>query len=542
VDVLGDAPAERYAVAAQALMDDPNCDGILAILTPQANSEPTATAHALVDVAHTGSKPLLTSFMGEIMVAEAIDIFRRAHVPVFTTPEDAVRAYMNMYEYTRSLANLYETPADILPEFKPDRDAVKKIFMDVAHAGRSILSEYEAKNVLEAYQIPTVKTVICATAEECGKAAEDIGFPVVMKILSNDITHKSDVGGIALNIRSASEAAAQFVKIIERVQLAVPDAKIIGVTVQAMSRGGYEVIVGAKKDPTFGPALMFGMGGTGVELYRDVAVEFPPLNQALARNMIRSTKVSQLLQGYRGSEAIDMTALEQVMVKVSYLLVDFPEILEMDVNPLQVRADGLCALDARLVIEPKDVRKITPAGSHLIIPMYPSKYEWQIPIDGDRATIRAIRPEDEPLWAEMIESLSATTAEYRFFGSVHEVTKAMLVRYCHIDYDREIALAVVTPSKGKRKQEMIGVGRLTLDSADAKEGEFAILVRDDYQRKGVGSKLTNALIEVARERHVEEIYGDVLADNPAMRPFVGSLGFEIRPGREPHLRTIVLRL
>jgi acetyltransferase len=542
VDVLGDAPAGRYEAVAQALMDDPNCDGVLAILTPQANSEPTETARALVKVAHSSQKPLLTSFMGEIMVAEALDILRRAHVPVFATPEDAVRAYMNMYEYTRSLASLYETPADILPEFEPDRAAVKKIFTEVAHEGRSILSEAEAKTVLDAYRIPTVKTVVATTAEESAAAAEEIGFPVVIKILSNDITHKSDVGGVALNVRSASEAAAQFTKVTERAQAAVPDAKIIGVTVQEMSRGGYEVIVGAKMDPTFGPALMFGMGGTGVELYRDVAVEFPPLNQALAHTMINNTKVSKLLQGYRGSQPVDMTALEQVLVKVSYLLVDFPEILEMDVNPLQVRADGLCAWDARIVIEPQAVRKITAAGSHLIIPMYPSKYDWEIPVGDQLATIRAIRPEDEPLWAKMIETLSPTTAEYRFFGSVKEVTKAMLVRYCHVDYDREIALAVVTKPAGKGKPRMIGVGRLTLDSADAKEAEFAILVHDDFQRFGVGTRLANALIEVARERRVEEIHGDVVADNPAMTPFVEGLGFDIRPGDEPHLRTIVLKV
>ena len=542
VDVLGDAPASRYEVAARALMDDPNCDGILAILTPQANSEPTETANALAEVARTGSKPLLTSFMGEIMVAEAVDIFRRAHVPVFSTPEAAVRAYMNMYEYTRSLANLYETPADILPEFEPDRDSVKAIFREVANDGRTILSEYEAKQVLDAYRIPTVKTVIVTTAEDAAKAAEEIGYPIVIKIHSNDITHKSDVGGIALNVRSASEAAAQFEKVIERVKKAMPDAEIIGVTVQEMSRGGYEVIVGAKKDPTFGPALMFGMGGTGVELYRDVAVEFPPLNQALAHSMISSTKVSKLLQGYRGSEPVDITALEQVMVKVSYLLVDFPEILEMDVNPLQVRADGLCALDARIVIEPKDVDKTAPAGSHLIIPMYPSKFEWQVPIGDEQATIRPIRPEDEQLWAEMIESLSPATAESRFFRSVKEVTKAVLVRYCHIDYDREMALVVVTQPKDGSSQQMIGVGRLTLDSANGPEGEFALVVRDDYQRKGVGSKLTKALIEVAQSRQITEIHGDVSADSAAVTPFVEGLGFEIRPGKEPHLLTIVRRI
>lgn len=543
VDVLGDAPADRYAVAVEALMQDPNCDGILAILTPQANSEPTETARALVEAANAHSKPLLTSFMGEIMVADAIKIFRQAHVPVFATPEDAVNAYMNMYEYTRSLANLYETPADILPEFTPDRESVKQIFEQVAHEGRTILSEFEAKQVLDAYQIPTVKTMICTTADEARAAAEKIGFPVVIKIHSNDITHKSDVGGIALNVRSADEAAAQFTKVVERVKKAMPEAEIIGVTVQEMSRGGHEVIVGAKKDPTFGPALMFGMGGTGVELYRDVAVEFPPLNQALARNMIRSTKVSKLLEGYRGSEPVDMTALEQVMVKVSYLLVDFPEILEMDVNPLQVRADGLCALDARIVIDPAEVRKIVAPGSHLIIPMYPSKYEWEIPVGDERAVIRAIRPEDEPLWSEMISTLSPTTAEYRFFGFVKEVTKEMLVQYCHVDYDREIALvAVIKPKRKGAKQRMIGVTRLTLASADAKEGEFAVLVHDDYQRMGVGRRLTSAIVEVARERNMTGIWGDVMSDNPAMAPFAEGLGFEIRPGREAHQKVIAFTL
>ncbi len=544
VDVAGDADATRYAAAAQALMDDPNCDGVLAILTPQAMSDPTATALALVDVAHSHQlKPMLTSFMGEIKVAEGVQIFRKAHVPSFDTPEDAVRAYMYMYDYTRNLGNLYETPSDILPDFEPDRDAVKRIFIEVARDGRSILSEPEAKTVLEAYQIPTTQTKVCRSADECAKAAEEIGFPVAIKVLSHDITHKSDVGGIALNVRSAPEAANQFTRITERVKKAAPKAKIIGVAVQAMSRGGYEVIIGSKKDPTFGPALMFGMGGTGVELYRDVAVDFPPLNQALARSMIQSTKVSKLLEGYRGKEPVDMTALERALVKVSYLLVDFPEILEMDINPLQVRPDGLCALDARIVIEPRDVRKITLPGAHLMISMYPSKYEWRVPMDGEKATIRAIKPEDEPLWAEMIESLSPATAEYRFFGPVREVTKSMLVRYCHIDYDREIALVAISEPKGRgKKKQMLGVARLTIETANAEEGEFAIVVRDDYQRKGIGSKLMDALIQAARDRHVREIYGHVLAANPGMTRFAESLGFDVRPGDEPEVRRLVLRL
>ena len=418
VDVIGDADAKPYAAATQALMDDPNCDGVLAILTPQAMSDPAATAQALVEVSRTHKlKPLLTSFMGKIKVAEGIAHLPRSppahlqhprgrgarlhvHVPVHAQPGEPLR-------------DAGGHPARLLVRTARPSEPT---FIEVAREGRSLLSEPEAKSVLAAYQIPTIKTVVATTAEECVAAAEEIGFPVAIKILSHDITHKSDVGGIVLNVRSAAEAASHFAEITERVRQAAPKATIIGVTVQAMSSGGYEVIIGAKKDPTFGPALMFGMGGTGVELYRDVAVDFPPLNQALARSMIQRTKMSRLLEGYRGKAPVDITAIEQAMVKISYLLVDFPEILEMDVNPLQVRPDGICALDARLVIEPKDVRKIKLPGAHLMISMYPSKYHWEMPLDGEPVPIRAIRPEDVPLWSEMIESLSPITAQYRFFG------------------------------------------------------------------------------------------------------------------------------
>ena len=288
---------------------------------------------------------------------------------------------------------------------------------------------------------------------------------------------------------------------------------------------------------------MFGMGGTGVELYRDIVVDFPPLNQALARSMIQSTVVSKLLQGYRGKPPVDMNALEkQTLVKFSYLLVDFPEIVEMDANPLQVRPDGLSALDARIVIEPRDVRKITLPGSHLMISMYPSKYRWEFPLNGDKLLLRPIKPEDEPLWSEMIESFSAETAEYRFFGPVPEITKSMLVRYCHIDYDREIAIAAFAVPKGRKKTSMLGVARLTIETANAEEGEFAIVVRDDYQRKGIGSRLMDALIQAARDRHVREINGVVLAANPRMTRFAESLGFVVSSGDDPGVRNLALRL
>ena len=318
VDVAGDADAERFAHATQALMDDPNCDGVLAILTPQAMAQPTATANALIQVARSHKlKPLITSFMGETKVAEAIKILHAARVPAFNTPEDAVGAYMYMWQYSRNLANLYETPADILSQFEPDRQAVKKTFIDVAREDRSILTEPEADRVISAYQIPVVRTIVAATPEECAAAATEIGYPVAIKILSPDITHKFDVGGIVLNVDSPEEAERQFVEMTDRVRQIRPKARIRGVVVQPMRSKGHELIIGSKKDPTFGPALIFGMGGTSVEYHRDVAVDFPPLNQALARSMIQSTKVNQLLTGYCGAKPVDMVALEQAIVKVS---------------------------------------------------------------------------------------------------------------------------------------------------------------------------------------------------------------------------------
>jgi len=504
-------------------------------------SHPTETAAALIDVSRAHPrKPLLTSFMGEIKVHDGIEALRHGHIPTFDTPEEAVRAYMYMYDYTKNLALLYETPTDLLPDFSPDRERVKRIFTEAARSGRAILTEVEAKEVLAAYEIPVVKTVVATSPEEAASAAEELGFPVAMKVLSHDITHKTDVGGVALNIRSAPEAAKQFTKISERVHEAAPEADILGMVVEQMApRGGYEVIIGSKRDATFGPALMFGMGGTGVELYRDVAVDFPPVNATLARAMIRDTKVSRLLEGYRGRPAVDMVALEQTLVKFSYLLVDFPEILELDANPVLVRTDGLCALDARIIIEPKDVRKIAQPGSHLIISMYPSKYDWMFDVDGEKVRVRAIKPEDEPLWSEMIESLSPETVEHRFFGPISEISKSMMVRYCHIDYDREIALVAMG---GGRKRKMLGVARLSIDSSNPEEGEFAILVRDSHQRKGVGGRLMSCLIEAARDRYLREIEGDVLAANTPMLHFAESLGFDVRSSGEPDIRKIVLRI
>ena len=540
VDIGDDADSDRFSAATEALMDDPNCDGVLAIVTPRSDAYPTKTAAVLAEVAarHT-RKPLLAAFMGGAMAAEGMQTLRSAHVPAFHTPEDAVSAYMYMAEYTRSLATLYETPADILPDFAPDRSRVKEIFVEMAREGRSTLNEVEAKDVFGAYGIPIIPTLVATSAEECEAAARQIGCPVIVKILSRDIAQKFDVGGVAKDVRSPAEAKRQFDAIMKRVREAAPEAEILGVAVHSMSRGGCDVAVRSWRDPTFGPVLVFGSGNGGSTLYNDTAVDFPPINQALAHAMIANTRVASLLNGHRGRAPIESAPLERALVELSYLLVDFPEIVEMSLEPLQVRSDGVLALDARIAIAANEVHKICRPGSHLVMSMYPSKYRHVVKLGDEEIEIRAIKPEDVPLWSEMITSLTAETAGYRFFGPVEQITQAMVVAYCHIDYDSEISLVAVSHAD---EPQMLGVVTLTIDPANGDEGEFAIVVRDDYQRRGLGRKLTRALIDAARDHYVREINGLVLANNAPMLHFTESIGFTSGPSDEPDLRTITLRI
>jgi len=540
VDVGDDAGAQRFAAAAEALLADEHCDGVLAILAPHPTGRLSETVAALVEVCRRSpNKPLLASLMGATLVDEGLQMLHSAHIPAFHTPEHAVSAYMYMHAYTRSLANLYQTPADILPQFEPDRDLVKGIFSEVARQGRAALTEIEAKQVLRAYDIPAIDTVAAASATECGKATRLIGPPVAIKILSPDVASKAAVGGIALDVRSAGEATRQYGKIVGRVSQAAPEATVLGVAVQAMSRRGIDVRVGSWRDATFGPALFVRLRDGGPTLLNDAAVEFPPINQVLARSLIDETGVLDLPQRNHGPGQIDVEAFERMLVKFSYLLVDFPEIVTAELDPVQLRTHGIEVLDARIVIEPKDVRKIARPGSHLIVSMYPSKYTRTLDAGGEEVEIRAIKPEDEPLWAEMVASLSQEAASYRFFGPVNQITKAMLVRYCHIDYDSEIALVAV-----RRCGEplMLGVASYAVERPGDDEAEFAIVVRDDYQHRGLGTRLMNVLIEAARDMHVREIVGDVLANNVPMLDFAETLGFEAQPSEDPSLRRIVLRI
>jgi acetyltransferase len=545
VDIGGDADEERYAAAARALMDDATVDGLLVILTPQAMTHPQRTARGLIEVARQHStKPMLTSFMGLSMTAEAVDIFNTSHIPTFNTPEAAVRAYAHMLQYSRNLALIYETPQDILPSFRPDRETVKAMFARLARDGISQLTGIESKEVLKAYKIGATVPTFAATPAEAAAATAKMGLPVAMKVVSRDVTLESTVRGVALNIRSAEEATAQFTEICERARAATPDAEILGVSVEPMVRkDGYELLLSSRFDPTFGPVLAFGLSGPFRKLYRDVSFGYPPLNEALARAMIRETRVSVALEQQRaGDGGKAMVSLEQTLVKLSYLLVEFPEIVQVNIDPLYVGSGAATALDADLVIDPTQVHKVALPGSHLVISMYPTKYESQCHITGekDAVTMRPIRPEDEPLWTAMINSLSESTVQYRFFGSLRQITKAMIIRYCHVDYDREIAIVAIHGTG--RHRLMLGVVRLTKDARDSEEGEFAIVIRDEYQGRGLGGQLMDALVRAARDQHVHVIWGDVLAANSGMVRFAESLGFDVRPTEDPEVRKILLRI
>ena len=461
VDIGDDADAERFTAATRALMSDPNCDGVLSIFAPHVTSPALETASALIAVSQEfPRKPLLAALLGGNLVGAGLRQLHGAHVPAFRSPENAVSAYMYMHERTRSLATLYETPADILPHFEPDRDRVKRIFTDVAAQHHDTLTETEAKDVLSAYGIPVIETLTATSPKECGEAARQLTLPVAVKVLGRGIPSKAAARAIALDVRSASEATRQYDKLLARVRETTPDADVLGVTVHSMSRRGHDVVVGSWRDETFGPVLFLSPRDSGGAVTSRLAVEFPPLNQALAHALIDEVRVPKLFRPDRLGDLVDHGALEQVMVKLSYLLVDFPEIVSLEASPLQVRSDGVEVLDASITIEPKDVRKIARPGSHLVISMYPSKYEQTVTLDGHPVRIRAIRPEDEALWAEMIASLSDTTAGYRFFGPVTEITKPTLVRYCHIDYDTEISL-VATDEEHEPK--MLGVASLAID-------------------------------------------------------------------------------
>ncbi len=537
LDILGDANVSRYELAVKTCIADPKVDGLLVIYTPQGTSQPTQLAEAITKIAADRRKPMLTVWMGESSVREGREIFQRNNIPTYDTPEEAVKTYAYMYQYRRNLDLLYQTPQELPVDSSPPKAHLKVVIRNAAKT-RKTLTQSEVDRFLDAYDIPRAKGALAKSADQAATIAIDLGYPVALKISSQDILHKTDVGGVVTGLDSAQAVKDTYKAIIERAHKAKPDAKIDGIYVQKMVTDiDYELILGAKKDKDFGSVILFGMGGIGVELLNDVSIGLAPLNQILARRMMEETKIYRALtKGLRNKKPVDMRLLEEIVVRFSSLIVDFPEIAEMDINPLVAAGGKFCVLDARVIID-SNVIDHQPYP-HLVITPYPAKYivHWRLK-DGTEVTLRPIKPEDEPLELEFVRGLSTETSRFRFFQIIKDLPHEALVRFCNIDYDREMAIVAETRD-GERTIE-IGVSRLIIDPGK-KRGEFAVVVADNYQSKGLGTKLVDMLIEFAREKGMDTIYGTVMGENVKMIQLCEKLGFTTRREHENVLAELKL--
>lgn len=537
VDIIGDAPLERYQRAMDICLEDPGVDGAVVILTPQAMTKPTQAAEAVIKSAQNSNKPIMASWMGGNQVEEARRLFNNAHVPNFRNLENAVDAFSYLARYNRNQRLLLQTPARLSRgQEPPDSEGARLIIEGVLAEQRKILTEPESMAVLNAFQIPTVRNAVAHSPNEALIVAESIGFPVAMKVLSTDISHKSDSGGVKLNINSAPEVRGAYRQLIDQVALKVPEAKIAGVTVEKMYRSsnGRELMIGIIRDPVFGPVISFGSGGMNVEIMGDSAISLPPLNRRLARDLIDRTKVSRLLGKFRHLPAVDMDKLIDVLLGASSMACELPWIQEMDINPLIMDEEGIVAVDARIVVDyPKPS---TDPYHHLAIHPYPAHLVKDIQLnDGTDIVIRPIRPEDAEIEAKFVRDLSSEARYFRFMSSLQELSQEMLVRFTQIDYHNEMALIAVRSDDAG--EEQIGVARY-ITNLDKKSCEFALAISDQWQGKGIAHHLMRNLMEIARDRDLESIEGLVLSKNSRMLDLVTSLGFQV--SHDPEDRTVKL--
>jgi len=524
VDVLGDATVDRFAKAIAICLDDPMVDGVLIIYVPMDSAPSAQLAQAVADSVKNAWKPVIATWMGAEDVREGRRIFVENSIPNYDTPEEAVRTYMNMCRYKRHLDELYETPEELPAQKTPSKDHLKELLRMALKEGRILLNEEESKDFLMTYGIPVTIAQVVQDSEAAVSIAEKVGYPVVIKVVSPDISHKSDVGGVVVGIDSNEALKEAYEKLIERVKERAPTAAITGVAVEKMFTDiDYELILGSKKDKDFGSVILFGMGGTMAEFIKDFSIGLPPINQTLAKMLMQDTKVYKMLQGFRSKPAADFEGLEEILVNFSNLVVDFPEIAEIDINPLAISNGKASALDARIIIDNNYDATGRWPYPHLIITPYPTKYTtpWQLS-DGTEVLLRAIRPEDEPAEHEMLSSLSQESLRTRFFSTIKDISHEWLILFCNIDYDRHMAIVAEMEEKGKKK--MVGVARLIMNQ-DMTSGEVAFLVQDRYQGKHLGSKFLEILIGIARERGLEEIRADVLTENEKMLNVFKRLGF-----------------
>jgi len=543
IDILGDAEPERYAKALEIAAKDPGIDGMLVILTPQGMTNPTQIAEQLRPYANTTGKPVLASWMGGADVAGGEDILNRAGIPTFPFPDTAAKAFCYMWRYAYNLKGLYETPS-LRHEERHNRALAESIVRKVHDAGRTILTEYESKQLLEAYGIPTVRTEIAENAREAARIAGEIGYPVVLKLYSETITHKTDVGGVQLNLNNPDEVRVAFDEIRGLVEQKKGPGHFLGVTVQPMAKlDGYELIVGSSMDSQFGPVLLFGAGGQLVEVSKDSALALPPLNSTLARRMMEQTKILTALKGVRGRPPVDLVALEDLLVRFSELVVEQRWIKEIDINPLLASPERLLALDARVVLHDRETPEDKLPRS--AVSPYPAQYvgEWMMK-DGAAVIIRPIRPEDEPLIIKFHEKLSERSVYLRYFQPMKLSTRTAherLTRICFIDYDREMALVAECHDPASGEQRILGVTRLSkIHGTDS--AEWAVIILDEFQHRGLGTELMRRSIDVARAEKLKLVICNILPENFEMRAICQRLGFKLSHATEDNLVRGVLEL
>ncbi len=533
VDLFDNATVDRFVRTIKICLADPQVDGLLIIYAHTRAAPPTELSEAIAAIAKEAYKPLIVTWMGTKRVQKGREILKQNSIPTYETPEEAVRTYFYMYRYKRNLELLYETPAELPVNQSPPKNNLRAFIKRTLREGRHVLTEAESKNFLTNYGIATTTPFMATSVESVSDWAERLGYPVILKVVSPDIVHRSDVGAMAV-VQGKNGLAAAYGKLLERVKERAPGAAIQGVTVEIMIEGiDYQLLLGAKKDADFGSVIFFGMGGTGADLFGDIAFGIPPLNQTLARLLMEETRIYGILGGSRTRRPADLGALEQIIVRFSNLIVDFPEIAEAYVNPIVVANGKASAVNARIVLES---RPLDPGMQypHVVVTPYPTRYvsPWLMS-DSKEVLLRPIKPEDEPLEHELLSSLSEETMRSRFFSVIGDISHEMLVRYCNIDYDRE--MAIVAELKENDRKKLIGIGRLICDR-EFKSGEFAVLVHDGYQGKGLGYKLVDVIIGIAEEKGLEHIFGEVLSDNRRMLAVCGKLGFTTEEADEETTR------
>ena len=525
VDILGDASAASFGTTVDCVLQDVGVDGLIVLLTPQSMTDPTETAQSIIAASARSTKTMLAVWMGGASVRAGIEKLNQAGIPNFQSPEQAVAAFDSMVQYGRRRDVLYATPLESEVSFRltaADRRAT-------VYGKSGMINEIESKEILAAYDIPTNETLFAADAIQAVEIAQRFCRPVALKIVSPDISHKSNVGGVVLNLQGSTDVGEAFAKIVRSARSLRPEARISGVSVQPMvlDPNAVELIVGVKRDPTFGVVLMVGSGGTLAELVRDRVVELPPLNDRLARRMLEAMRAWPLLNGFRGRPQVNIDQLIATLIRLSYMVAERPEIVELDINPLLVTPKTVIAVDARIVLDPPELIKAVLPYSHLAIRPYPAELTRQISLnDGRSVTLRPIRPEDERKWIALLESCSPATIHDRFGGLVHQFNHQFATRFCFIDYDRELAIVAEIDVDGDK--QLIGVGRLV--SYGDHRASLALLVGDPWQRHGLASQLTESCLEVARQWKITDVLAETTTDNISAREILRAHDFHEEVG------------